>query len=316
MKYRCVLVGGSGFLGSHISAALLAAGHGVTVFDRVAPSVKSRRPPVFIKGDYANSADLKKALRGQDIVFHLAWTTVPATPFEEIGQDAAANIANSVNLFRVSVEQGIQKIIFVSSGGTVYGDSALLPVSETMPTEPLSSYGIAKLAVEKYLYLFHRHCKADYLVLRIANPYGPGQNPEGRQGLVPKLLAHSLSGAPICVFGGGKAVRDYIYVDDMVDAITAVVERGVKNTVLNIGSGHGLSIMEVIKAVSALTGKIPVLVQKPARDSDVKANVLDIRRIKRLTGWKPVTSFDAGLCLTLDWINSIPAENNHGKSSR
>ncbi len=301
MKRNCLLVGGSGFLGLHITQSLLRAGHKVTVLDRVPPAAGELKPK-FIKGDYSNKTALVKALRGQDILFHLAWTTVPASPFDEIEQDTRANIAGSITLFKLAAEHGIKKIVFLSSGGTVYGEPARLPVPETAPTAPLSSYGIAKLAVEKYLYLFHHHCGIEYLILRIGNPYGPGQNPERRQGLIPKLLAHTIAGKPIYVFGGGKAVRDYIYVSDMASAVTSLIGCGIKNEIINIGSGKGQSVMSVIKAAAKLTGKKPILIQKPARDTDVKNNVLDIRKVKKLTRWQPVTSLDMGLTLTLEWL--------------
>jgi UDP-glucose 4-epimerase len=300
MKTKCLLTGGAGFLGLHLATGLAKAGYDVTILDKAIPP-KSKGIN-SIKGDFKDSQTTTKALKGKDILFHFAWSSVPADPIKNVQQDVSKNRKYTIRLFELAAKLKIKKVIFPSSGGSVYGNVKKIPIRETQKTNPISPYATSKLAVEKYIYLFHETFGVDYLILRISNPYGPRQSPDRNQGLIPKLIANALKGEETPIFGSTKAIRDYIYIGDVVSAILKLVKNDVKNDTFNIGSGKGRTIDEIIKGISKVVGVTPKIILKPERHSDVFKNALSIAKIKRKISWKPQTDLKKGLKLTLDWI--------------
>jgi len=299
---KAVLLGGSGFIGAHLARTLLDAGDTVTSWDRQLPAYAPRWPGVDYRlGDLyqPDAAGLADVLAGADLVYHLAWRFLPAESNGQMQADIAANLAGTVRLLETCVAQRVGRVIFFSSGGTVYGPAQTAPIPETHPTEPRSSHAILKLAVEKYLALFGQLHGLDYVVLRPGNPFGPYQDPGRGQGVIPAFLAQAAAGQPLDVWGDGQVVRDYFYVGDLAEAAWLAGRTAASRTVYNIGSGVGRSLADVIAALERLLDRPLPVQHHPARTVDVPVNVLDITKARTLLGWSPRTSFEEGLRRTL-----------------
>jgi len=309
MNKNCILVGGSGFLGLNTARALLKAGYNVSIVDLKEPSLPGFAEIAgevkFHRVDYRDSGKLKSALKDQEILFHLACSSLPATSVANVEDDIGQNVLESVRLFRKAAELGIRLIVFPSSGGTVYGNSEKLPIDETFLTDPICSYGVTKLMTEKYLSFFNKMFGVDYLILRIANLYGPGQVPNAAQGLIANAIAKALANKPITVFGKGENIRDYVYVEDAVKALVVGIERGLKNDVFNIASGKGYSINDVIGVISKIMEVNPQVVHSDKRLFDVEANILDSSKFISATGWKTEMSIEDGINNAYRWVKEF-----------
>jgi UDP-glucose 4-epimerase len=306
-KAPCLVLGGAGFIGSHLCEALAREGHFVRIFDR--PHVdrlpQLRQDFEIFAGDFLNPQSLSPALRGAHTVFHLVSTTLPKSSNDNPFYDVETNVLGSLRLFNLCREHGVRKLVFVSSGGTVYGPPRGLPVPEDHPTDPISSYGIHKLAVEKYLQLIHRLHGLEYRILRPANLYGPRQRLDTAQGAVAVFLDRALRGEPIQIWGDGSVVRDYVYIEDAVDAIVRAARFEGEPRIFNIGSGVGLSLNELVAAIGSVLGA-PVKVEyTPGRAVDVPVNVLDAALAERHLGWRASTPLAAGLQRTCAWLRSV-----------
>ncbi|MEZ4824386.1 MAG: NAD-dependent epimerase/dehydratase family protein [Ignavibacteria bacterium] len=222
-KERCLVLGGGGFIGSHLTEELLNSGYDVTVFDKLNFSRKNISGfPDRIKiseGDFNNEIDIENAMDGADYVFHLVSSTLPASSNENPAYDVETNLISSLNLFQKCVERKIKKVIFLSSGGTVYGIPESVPVSESNNTNPICSYGIVKKAIEDYLFMFQKIYGLDYFVFRLSNPYGERQNPLAAQGAIPVFMNNAIEDRQINIWGDGEVVRDYIYIKDAVKVL-------------------------------------------------------------------------------------------------
>jgi len=305
---RCLVTGGRGFIGSHLVDALLASGHSVRCFDRphVAPLGEAYRThPAFelYEGDLMSEADIIEALAGCEVCFHLVSTTLPKSSNADPVFDVESNVLGTVRLLAHAIKAGLRKVIFVSSGGTVYGIPVQLPIAETHPTDPVCSYGISKLAIEKYLGLYHQLHGLEYMVLRIANPFGELQRIQASQGAVAVFLGKVLRGEPVEIWGDGSVVRDYIYIADVVDALMAAFEQaGCREHVFNIGSGRGHSLNEVLDVIERVTGRTAIRRYLPGRPFDVPKSVLSIKRAQEDLGWSPKIDFENGLRRFARWI--------------
>ncbi len=283
-----LILGGKGFIGSHLSRALAAAGEQPRVFDR---------PQEFLA-----PAQLDAALEGVEVVFHLISTTVPKSSNDDPVADIEANVVGTLRLLDLCRGRRVRKVVFISSGGTVYGVPRGTPISESHPTEPICSYGIHKLAIEKYLHLNWSLHGLDYCVLRVANAYGEGQRTDAAQGAVAAFLERAVRGAPIEIWGDGSVVRDYVYVGDIVQALlNAAAHRGDRK-VFNIGSGVGVSLNEMVREIGKIVGRTPEVRYAPGRGFDVPANVLDATAAREQLGWRPSTSLPEGLRRTYEWV--------------
>lgn len=305
---KCLVLGGGGFLGSHLCEALSAQGHAVRVFER--PNLTRYRPSPphrdmeWFEGDFINREHVANAVSGCDVIYHLISTTLPRSSNENPVYDVETNVIGTLHLLEAARNKKVKKIIFVSSGGTVYGTPKEVPIKESHPTEPICSYGIVKLAIEKYLGLFHSLHGMEFCVLRLANPFGERQRISNAQGAIAAFLDKALRHETIEVWGDGSVIRDYFYVGDAVLAMTrALVYKG-SPRVFNIGSGTGQSINEILSAIEDLLGAPVKRSYLPARAFDVPVNILDITMAAEFLEWKPQTSFAAGLSRTIQWLRA------------
>jgi UDP-glucose 4-epimerase len=215
-----------------------------------------------------------------------------------------SNVVGTLNLLNQSVQSGVKKIVFGSSGGTVYGVPQSIPIPENHPTNPICSYGITKLTIEKYLALFGRLHGLEPVILRMANPYGERQDFRRAQGAVAVFLGKTYRDETIEIWGDGTVARDFFYIGDLLPAVAAVIEEKVSSTVYNIGSGECCSLNAVLEAIRKVTGKEPKVEYKPGRPLDVPINCLDISRAKSELGWAPTTPLEEGLKKTWDWLRT------------
>lgn len=298
-----LVLGGSGFIGSHLVDRLLKSGHRVSVFDR---QYELYRPPLpqvdYHIGDFGNRAMLAHALKNTEMVFHLVSTTVPKTSNEDPAFDVMSNVVETIYLLEQCTRERVKKIVFVSTGGAIYGTPAIVPVPEDSPTNPESSYGITKLTIEKYLALFHRLHGLDYVIVRPSNPYGPRQNPMGDQGVVAVFLGRIARGQAVEIWGDGEAVKDYIYIDDLVEGIYRAAFARSSSRIFNLGSGTGRSVKDLVQTMTAVVKKPFTVVYSSRGDFDVSKIILDISRARAELGWEPVTLIDAGIASTWDFI--------------
>lgn len=299
-----LILGGSGFIGHHLINALRERS--------IDPHVADIKPPLIRNVKYTcidlcNISGEKEIFKGMDVVYHLAWATVPKTSNDDPVYDVTTNLAMTLNILKACVEFGVKKVIFVSSGGTVYGAPHRVPIDEKHPTSPICSYGITKLMAEKYLHMYHHIYGLDYIVLRPSNPFGEYQNPFGQQGAATVFLGRLYRRLPIAVWGDGSVVRDYLYIGDLADAMVRSLDYSPSSSderVFNVGSGRGMSLNELIDLISRITGLTPEINYIEARRIDVPANILDISLIKKKLGWVPMCSIEDAIEKTWTWLKN------------
>ncbi len=313
-KERVVLFGGGGFIGSHLARELLDAGYPVRIFDRKNCNWSNfdgvmDRIEAF-EGDFVNVVDVRAALDGCGAAIHLVSSTLPSTSNENPVYDMEANVVATLRFLDAVRSLKVGRMLFISSGGTVYGRARRLPISEDDPTDPLCSYGIGKLAIEKYVGLYRHLHGMNASVFRIANPYGERQNPAAAQGAVAVFLARARAGQPIRIWGDGEAVRDYIYIGDVARALRMALDTNTDGALYNVGTGTGTSLNALIAAMRSVTG-LPLRVDyEPGRPLDVPANVLDVSRIRKDLGWRPEVGLEDGLARTWAWFSGEPKRKN------
>jgi UDP-glucose 4-epimerase len=308
---RCLVLGGRGFIGSHLVDALLDREYIVRCFDRphVAPLGESHLAnPAFelYEGDFSSEADLALALEGCDICYHLVSTTLPKSSNTDPVFDVESNLLGTVRLLTQAVKFGLKKVIFVSSGGTVYGVPTQVPIPETHPTDPVCSYGITKLSIEKYLGLFHELYGLDYTVLRLANPFGERQRTHASQGAVAVFLGKVLRGETVEIWGDGTVVRDYIHISDVVRALLITLDKTSDQHVFNIGAGRGHSLNELLDLIEKITGLVAIRRYTPSRAFDVPISVLCIERARKSLDWSSEMDLETGLRRFINWISMNP----------
>jgi UDP-glucose 4-epimerase len=299
-----LVIGGCGFIGSHIVTLLESEGSDVVVLDRNANVAQTNLTRVrYVQGELANKGDVERVFEVEKIseVVHLAGSTVPGDSNLDPEFDVLTNVCGTLPLLDLCVRQGVRKLLFLSSGGAVYGIPQTLPVSEDHPTDPVSSYGITKLAVEKYLRLYKHIHGLEYVAIRAANPYGPGQRPNARQGVIGVFAHRILRDEEITVWGDGSVVRDYFHVSDLARLCVLALKSPAVG-IFNAGSGTGRSIIEVVTALEQAIGRPARLRFEAARPVDVPRIILDISLAKRTFGWEPGVDFSRGLAETRKWL--------------
>jgi len=302
----CLVLGAGGFIGTNLCRALLAHGARVQGYGRSQPFPEALAGVHWTRGNFAEHEDLARIVEGNDYVFHLIGGSLPETSNKNPAANISANILSSVNLLEVCRQCGVRRVLFVSSGGTVYGITGSAPTPETAPTEPISAYGINKLTIEKYLSLYRYLHRLDYAVLRLANPYGPFQTAHRRQGVVAALVQKALVGEPVEIWGDGTVTRDFLHVQDVVEAMLAVLRYDGPERVFNVGSGIGRSVNDIVADLEGLLGRDLAKTFRGGRRADVPVNVLDVALIQRETGWSPRIPWLDGLCDTMRWMAQQP----------
>lgn len=308
MTIRTLVIGGAGFIGSHLVTELLYSGRNVTVLGRREILDKALPQGVaYVAGDFAERDLVGRLLDSHQEVIHLAYATVPNTSYENPLADLLQNLPPTEELFSEVALRG-SKLLLVSSGGTVYGQATKIPIPEDHPTKPISPYGVTKLTLENYAYLYAATHGLKYICVRPGNAYGVGQRPFVGQGFVSTAMASAMRGQPVKVFGQTGTVRDYIYVSDLATGIVSALDRGHISEIYNLGSGVGRSNMDVIRALTPLLHEIDASVKVehyPERTFDVRSNVLDSKKLFDHTGWRPVVEFEDGLRRTREWLRQV-----------
>lgn len=307
MKY--VLLGAAGFIGTNLAAELSKKNENkITLVDQneeyFMPLKKLKLPNAEYNVTTLDSeTNFDSILEGKDVVFHLMSTTVPSTTNLHVGEEISANINFTVNLLESCVRNKIKKIVFISSGGTIYGTEDSCPISENAPTDPITAYGIQKLAIEKLMYLYFYMHGLDYRIVRLSNPYGPYQRPNGILGAVTSFTYKALRNEPIIVYGDGSVIRDFIFVEDAVKAIIKIAETDSKHKLFNLGSGQGTSINQLLDTIAAVLNKELKVEYQTARSVDVPVNYLDISRYEEEFGTLDRIDLKKGIQRTAEFLN-------------
>lgn len=294
MNMRVLVFGGNGFIGSHLVEALVAEGARVRVLTR--SGCKHSQPLHGVDyryADFADSVSVAESLVDIDIVVHLISTTVPATANLDPLADIHGNLLPTVRMLQQMRDLGISRLVFLSSGGTVYGDAKSVPIPEDHERNPLSSYGIVKVAIENYIAMFSAQHGLKSLVLRVSNPYGPRQGHLGIQGVIPTFFQRIIASDEIHLYGDGSTVRDYIYISDLVSFIIQSIKKDLAG-VYNVGSGQGVSLRDVLSLIEEVSGLSANVKHLPPRGFDVKKVVLDISKACEALDWAPTVTLREG----------------------
>ena len=305
---QAVVTGASGFIGSHLVDGLLSAGYRVKALGRhlpglIAPSAQTHPNLSLVSVSLADRLALQQALEGSEFVFHLASGSLPQSSNRDPHADVQVNLLGTLNLLDAARLTGVRRLVMVSSGGTVYGIPQAVPISETHPTDPICSYGITKLAMEKYVALYRQLHGLEGVVLRVANPFGPRQRLDAAQGVVPVFLGKALRHEPLQIWGDGSTVRDFLDVADVVAALLAVARYKGAESLFNIGSGQGLSLNQLIALLEQQLNRSLDVQYLPSRGCDVPTNVLCIDRAKEALNWAPKIPVADGLRRLCDSLN-------------
>jgi UDP-glucose 4-epimerase len=295
---KILVLGGSGFIGSHIVNALIERGHHIRVLDRAQKNILPNVVEVFA-ADYTDTLALSESLIGIDLVVHLISTSVPSTSNKDPISDVNGNLINTLKLLDAMKKSEVKRIIYFSSGGTVYGKPKVIPIPETHENNPLCSYGVVKLAIEKYLLMYQALYGLECTILRPSNPYGEGQAHNGVQGFIGTCIHSALEQKTLTLWGDGSVVRDYIHIADVVSATMSVIDKKLTGT-YNIGYGKGYSLLEIIQYVEDIAGKKVDVEFKEGRNFDIPEMILDISKLRSLSGWKPSSDIRTGIQLTLN----------------
>jgi UDP-glucose 4-epimerase len=303
---RILVLGGSGFLGSHIVDKFLAEKHDVVVYD-LYPE-RFRRSPAgitFHTGDFGNVGALDELIStGFDAVIHCVSTTTPKSSNESPEFDIQSNVIGTLYLLDICVKRNVGKLVFLSSGGTIYGDIGDKDmVDETYAVRPMCSYGVSKLTIEHYLDVYRHLRGLKYVALRLSNPYGERQSPLRALGALTVFLHRTLKRQNIEIWGDGGVTRDFIYVGDVATAVYLATTKPVSG-VFNVGTGTGLSLRDILIHIGKAVGREPTVDWLASRSFDVPRIVLDASKLKRATEWQDVTSLDDGVGITADWLRS------------
>jgi UDP-glucose 4-epimerase len=314
---RALVTGGAGFIGSHLMDRLLALGHEVTVLDDLS---RGRREQVdararLVVQDVADPAvcDLVAAERFE-VVFHLAAQMDVRRSMLDPVYDARVNVLGSLHLLEGARRGGTRAFVFASTGGAVYGENQPIPARETDPTEPVSIYGASKLAVEKYLGVYRAGYGLDYAVLRLANVYGPRQDPHGEAGVVAIFCERLLAGRRCVVNGDGRQTRDYVYVADVVEAFVGAMQlRGAH--VFNVGTGVETDVLAIHETLRRLAGSSEPPEHAPAKAGEQRRSAVDAALAGQVLAWRPRVDLEEGLAATWAWFGARAGRGPRGPGS-
>jgi len=306
---NCIIYGGGGFIGSHLCEELLKQNYSVTIFDKInfaKDNLRSFKDKVrIIEGDFNNEYDLLNSLDGVDYVFHLVSSTLPASSNDNPVYDVESNLISTLRLLGDVVKRKIKKVVFVSSGGTVYGIPKDVPISEDHSRQPICSYGITKKAIEDYLYMFNYLYDLDYTVFRLSNPYGERQNPLYAQGAIPVFIKKILLNEEIVIWGDGSVSRDYIYIKDAIVPLVKSLKYEGGKRVFNLGSGKGYSVNELLEMIQRVSKSKAKIRYSAARKLDVPVSVLDISLLNKEMNYAPKVDIEKGIEITYNYLKEV-----------
>ena len=303
---KILVTGGAGFIGSHLVEHLLAAGHGVTALDDLSTGSEANLPAGvrLERVDLRDGDAVRRAVAAvaPEVVLHEAGQSDVRISTREPQRDAAINVIGGIHLLEACVAAKVRKVVYASTGGAVYGDPRRVPVTEDDPVRPISQYGISKHTVEHYLFLYRHLYGLDYTVLRYPNVYGPRQSPRGEAGVISIFARAALRGEPVQIFGDGLQTRDYVYVTDIVAANLAVLSDCGSGDIFNVGTGVGVSVLEIRDGLARALGRDVVSRHLPPRPGEVSHIALDGRRFAEATGWAPTVGLDEGIRRTVAYV--------------
>ncbi|WP_252237127.1 NAD-dependent epimerase/dehydratase family protein [Clostridium sp. ZBS17] len=290
MKKKCILFGGAGFIGKNLALSLKAQGYDITLYDlyiKKAFSSEDLQKIRTIEKDFFNDDDLEKSIAGNDVIIHLISSVNPAKSMIEPSKCYNNDLVKTIELLDAARKNNIKKVVFISSGGTVYGNHEANSYSEDMPNNPINHYGIMKLAIEKIMLMYNQLYNMNNVILRVSNPYGKGQNPNNNLGAISVFTQKILDGNTIQIYGDGEIVRDYIYIDDVVDSIEKAIMYKVNNDIVpifNVGSGIGTTLNQLLTYISSILDKKYKVEYVSSRGIDVHRSVLNMEKSKRELG--------------------------------
>ena len=290
-----IVLGGNGFIGSHIVDELMLRGHRVSILCRSRDKVNRLVAGAqYFYGDFSDSVFVAEAIKGMDVVIHSISSTVPSTSVRNPAIDIHQNLIASVKLLESMRDLGIKRLIYLSSGGTVYGSPQHLPVNEDHALNPISSYGVVKVAIEHYIGMFKTLYGLKPIILRPSNPYGARQANAGIQGALGTFLGNTLAHKPITIWGDGEVSRGYIYVKDLAQLCANAAESTLEGT-FNVCSGKSTSLNQLLTLIETATGIKPNVTYEAGRGFDVKNIFLDINRAQKTFNWTPLYSIEEGI---------------------
>ena len=301
---RILVTGGAGFIGSNLVERLLGDGHDVAVLDNLSTGQRDQVPAgaAFYESDLIDADATERCVaefRPEVVSHHAAQIDVRRSVTDPIF-DARTNILGSLALLESCSRHGVRKLIYASTGGAIYGEGRTLPATEDHPINPEAPYGASKHAVEHYLYLWKLLRGLDWTVLRYPNVYGPRQSPHGEAGVNAIFIGLMLAGERPHIYGTGEQVRDYLYVDDVVEA-NVLALTGAGGEILNLGTGVPTSVNDIVRELNRILGTQLDPIHEPARPGEVQSIYLDASRAQRVMGWTPAVAFAEGLRRTVEW---------------
>ncbi len=303
---RVLVTGGAGFIGSHVAEEFINSGYEVLVIDDLSSGKRENVPSQakFIQMDIC-SEELEDVFEDfkPKFVAHLAAQIDVRKSVSNPIFDAKVNILGGINILQQSVKYGVNKFVFASTGGAIYGEAEVMPVPETYSPKPLSPYGTSKLAFEHYIGLYQRLYGLRYMILRLPNVYGPRQSPEGEAGVCSILSGLMLKGKKPVLYGFGEPMRDYVYVKDIARAFLLAVEKG-ENETVNLGSAIGTRVREIFDIIAEIIGYRDEPELAPLRPGEVHSIYISGEKAKQILGWQPQVPLKEGLRYTVEYVKS------------
>lgn len=301
---KYILLGGAGFIGQNLARLLLTTNNQIIIYDRnISEKILDTNileKCQIVEGNFFEDNNLGKYVNNVDCVVHLISSVSPQTSMCDIYSGYEKDIKKAIELCELCKNNSIKRIVFISSGGTIYGNGNIniKKYSEDMQTNPINNYGIIKLTIEKILLMYNEIYNMENIILRVSNPYGVWQNPQKNIGIISVFLDSIMKDKEVIIYGDGNTIRDYVEIDDVCKAIESVISYKFKQDVcpiFNIGSGVGHSINDILKTIEKITEKHANVEYLPSRAIDVKSNVLDINKAKKILNYTCNTDIESGI---------------------